>query len=220
MGVREVEVHDRYLGLPTMVGRSKKGITRGVKEKLWKKLQRWKGMVLSKAGREVMIKAVAQSLPTYAMSVFKFPSSFCDELRSLVAQFWWGQKQGERKIHWVSCKKLCRPKEEGGLGFRDFKLFNWALLGKQAWRLIQKPGSLLEQLLRARYYPSSSFMAAELGTLPSYTWRGIWEAKWVVRRGMRWRVGNGKEFGFGRILGSRILNRGGFYHLGETQTLT
>ncbi|XP_056686879.1 uncharacterized mitochondrial protein AtMg00310-like [Spinacia oleracea] len=110
-------------------------------------------MVLSKAGREIMIKAVAQSLPTYAMSVFKFPSSFCDEMRSLVSQFWWGQKQGERKIHWIAWKKLCRPKEEGGLGFRDFKLFNWALLGKQAWRLLTQPGSLLEQILKAGTTP-------------------------------------------------------------------
>lgn len=30
-------------------------------------------------------------------------------------------------------------------------------------------------------------------TLPSYTRRGIWEAKWVVRRGVRWRVGNGES---------------------------
>lgn len=121
-------------------------ITRGVKEKLWKKLQGWKGMVLSKAGREVTIKAVAPSLPTYAMSVFKFSSSFCDEMRSLVSQFWWGQKHNERKIHWVAWKKLCKPKEAGGIGFRDMKMFNWALLGKQAWRLAISQGSLAEQI--------------------------------------------------------------------------
>ncbi|XP_021721937.1 uncharacterized protein LOC110689456 [Chenopodium quinoa] len=145
-GVRVVDIHDRYLGLPTVVGRSKKVITKGITEKLWKKLQGWKGMVLSKAGREVMIKAVAQSLPTYAISVFKFPSSFCDELKSLVAQFWWGQKQGERKLHWLAWKKLCRSKKEGGLRFRDFKLFNRDLLGKQAWRLVAQHGSLIERV--------------------------------------------------------------------------
>ncbi|XP_021761424.1 uncharacterized protein LOC110726278 [Chenopodium quinoa] len=121
LGVRLVDVHDRYLVLSTVVGRSKKVITRGVKEKLWKKLQGWKGMVLSKAGREVMIKAVAQSLPTYAMSVFKFPSSFCDELRSLVAQFWWGQKQGERKIHWLLGRNCVGGRKEGwGSGISSF----------------------------------------------------------------------------------------------------
>ncbi|XP_021715945.1 uncharacterized protein LOC110683843 [Chenopodium quinoa] len=193
LGVRMVDIHDRYLGLPTVVGRSKKVITKGVKEKLWKKLQGWKGMVLSKAGWEVMIKEVAQSLPTYAMSVFKLPSSFCDELRSLVAQFWWGKKQGERKIHWLSWKKLCRPKKEGGMGLRDPKLFNWALLGKQAWRLVLKPGTLIEQVLKGRYYPNSTFMEANLGVNSSYTWRGIAEARWVVRRGMRWRIEDGES---------------------------
>uniref|UniRef100_A0A803MR95 RNase H type-1 domain-containing protein n=1 Tax=Chenopodium quinoa TaxID=63459 RepID=A0A803MR95_CHEQI len=131
---------------------------------------RVEGEVLSKAGRKVMIKAVAQYLPTYAMSVLKFPS-FCDEIRSLVAQFCWDQKQGERKIHSLAWKKLCKPKGKGGLGFRDFKLFNWALLGKQAWRLIMKPNSLLERVLKGQYYPLSSFMEADLGNCPSYTWR-------------------------------------------------
>lgn len=56
-------------------------------------------MALFKVGKEVMTKAVAQSLPTYAMSVFKIPSSFYEEIYSLISQFWWGQENGERKIH-------------------------------------------------------------------------------------------------------------------------
>lgn len=89
-------------------------------------------MVLSKAGKEVMIKTVAQSLHTYARSVLNFPSSFCDDIRSLISKFWWGKKSGEKKIHWIAWEKLCRPKSEDGLGFRDVKMFNWALLGNQS----------------------------------------------------------------------------------------
>lgn len=44
-------------------------------------------MILSKAGKEILIKAIAQSIPTYVISVFMIPSSFCDELRSFVSQF-------------------------------------------------------------------------------------------------------------------------------------
>ncbi|XP_021766279.1 uncharacterized protein LOC110730762 [Chenopodium quinoa] len=38
-------------------------------------------------------------------------------------------------------------------------------------------------------------MDSQLGTSPSYTWRGIWESKWVLRRGICWRVGNGANIG-------------------------
>lgn len=88
LGVRLVAKHEKYLGFSTVVRRSKKVIMKGVKEKIWKKLQGWKVMILSKAENEVLIKAIAQSIPTYVMSVFKIPSSFCDEICFLVAQFW------------------------------------------------------------------------------------------------------------------------------------
>ena len=92
LGVRLVTNHEKYLGVPAVVGRSKKALMKGLQEKLWKKLQGWKGMILSKPGREVLIKAVAQSIPTYVMSVFKLPSSFCNELDPL-----WPNSGGDRK---------------------------------------------------------------------------------------------------------------------------
>lgn len=63
-------------------------------------------MILSKTGREVMIKVVAQSLPTYGMSALNFSTSFCDEIKSLIAQFWLRHKiMKERFIG--SLEKLC-----------------------------------------------------------------------------------------------------------------
>ena len=43
---------------------------------------------MSKASKEVMIKVVAQAIPTYTMSCFKIPDSFCDEMISLIRNFW------------------------------------------------------------------------------------------------------------------------------------
>lgn len=47
---------------------------------------------------EVLIKAVAQAVLTYTISCFKLPNSICDELTSMVSQFWWGQKKEEKKM--------------------------------------------------------------------------------------------------------------------------
>jgi len=68
--VKEVEKFDSYLGLPTLIGRRKYDTFAFLKERVWKKMQGWKGKLLSRAGKEVLIKAMAQSIPTYTMGVF------------------------------------------------------------------------------------------------------------------------------------------------------
>ena len=96
-----------------------------------RKIARWKGKLLLRAGKEILIKAVAQTAPTYTMSYFRIPDPFCKELNAMVRNFWWEQKENERKMAWVSWEKMCQKKKDGGLGFRDLKAFNLALLAKQ-----------------------------------------------------------------------------------------
>ena len=43
--------------------------------------------MLSKAGKEILIKAVVQAIPTYTMSYFKLPDSLCEELMSMMGPF-------------------------------------------------------------------------------------------------------------------------------------
>ena len=69
-----------------------------LKEKLARKLAGWKEKLLSRAGKEILIKVVAQAVPTYTMSCFKLLDSICEELTSMVRNFWWGQKVDERKM--------------------------------------------------------------------------------------------------------------------------
>jgi len=81
----------------------------------------------------------------------------------------------------------------GGMGFRDLKNFNEALLAKQAWRLATDDKSLLHRVLKAKYFPHSSFLEAFRGNNSSYTWRSIWGAKCLLLEGLKWRIGNGKS---------------------------
>ena len=106
LGVTEVERFESYLGLPTLVGRAKYQTFSFLKDRVWKKIQGWKGKLLSRAGKEILIKAVAQSIPTYTMGVFLLSVELCDKLNALCARFWWAQVGNERKIHWKSWDSL------------------------------------------------------------------------------------------------------------------
>lgn len=88
--------------MPSLVGKNKRNTFNDIKDKLRKKLAGWKDKLLSKAGKEILIKAVAQPIPTYTMSYFKLPDSLCEELTSMIRNFWWGQKQEEKKVAWLS----------------------------------------------------------------------------------------------------------------------
>ena len=147
--------------------------------------------LISWAGREVLIKAVAQAIPTYAMSVFKLPTNLCNARQSIINQFWWSTDQRRRKIHWVSSNRLCDRKDDGGFSFREIEDFNDAILAKQIedfndailakqiWRFLQDESSLVYRIFRARYFPHGRIMKAELGTKPSFTCRNLWGA-WEI----------------------------------------
>lgn len=125
------------------------------------------------------------------MSCFKLPRGFCEYLNMLIRKFRWGSKEGKCKPHWVSWKTMTQPKGMGGLGFKDFELFNVAMLARQAWRLMQNPETLSARLLKSIYFPNSSILHASLGGHPGQVWRAIIEGRDTLKQGLIRRIGNG-----------------------------
>lgn len=72
------------------------------------------------------------------------------------------------------------------MGFKDIRAFNQALLAKQGWRVLTNESSLLHQIYKAKYFSHTTFMESKLRHAPSYTWRGIWETKSLLKKGFRW----------------------------------
>ena len=80
----------------------------------------------------ILIHAVLTSILIYFFSFFRVPTKIVDKLVSIQRRFLWGGASEQRKIAWVKWKTMCLPKDKGGLGIKDIKTFNTALLGK--WR--------------------------------------------------------------------------------------
>ena len=116
------------------------------------------------------------------MSCFKLLKELINEIETLIRKFWWGYRGEQRKIHWVAWDKMCKPKGEGGMGFRELGKFNDLLLAKKIWRLANNEESL-HKIFKAKFFPNCSIMECETLNKGSYAWRSIIKAKHVIDLG-------------------------------------
>ncbi|XP_017972505.1 PREDICTED: uncharacterized protein LOC18604375 [Theobroma cacao] len=97
LGIKNEQWEGFYLGMPLISGGSKRQIFSYVKARVTKRVLNWKNKFLSAAGRETLIKAVAQAVPNYVMSCFKLPKAICKYIDSVIARFWWNGDDSKRK---------------------------------------------------------------------------------------------------------------------------
>ena len=182
---------EKYLGLPTAIGRSSDDQFEHIVASIKKLVNGWAPKLLNSAGREVLIKSICQAILTYSMSCFKLSKKLLKKITAVVARFWWGGDETKRKMHWVKWEELTSPKGWGGMGFKDFGLFNKAMLAKQGWRLLSKPDSLCARVLKGKYYNEGNFMSAGNKRNSSHTWKAILYGREALKLGLIKRIGDG-----------------------------
>jgi hypothetical protein len=193
IGISFEALSEKYLGLPTAVGCSKEGSFKNLPERSWGKVHGWKGQGLSMDGKGTLIKSVLQAVPTYPMGCFHLSKKTCSKLTSIATGFWWGSADAKRKVPWISWDRMCVAKRNGGLGFRNFAVFNQALLAKQSWRMITNPSSLCSRVLSARYLKDGDILTASAPKFGSFTWKSILHGRDLLKEGLVWRIGNGQK---------------------------
>ncbi|CAA7037615.1 unnamed protein product [Microthlaspi erraticum] len=161
LGIGNVGGMGQYLGIPESMGGAKTKIFSFLIDRQHKRINGWNSKWLSKGGK------------------------------SAVSNFWWSSTGQTRGMHWLAWKKLCRHKNDGGLGFRVIEDFNTALLAKQLWRLMDNPDSLFSRVFKGRYYRNTTPLEPIKSYSPSYGWQSIISARPLVNKGLIKRVGSG-----------------------------
>jgi len=141
----------KYLGLEVGGNPRKSKFWEPVLNKLKDRLSVWKGRFLSLAGRVCLLKSVLTSIPLYYLSLYKAPTLICKSIIRIQRRFLWGWGKENKFINWVSWEVVCKSTEEGGLGVRDIKKFNTALLAKWRWRYISEDMGKWKELLESKY---------------------------------------------------------------------
>ncbi|XP_023918994.1 uncharacterized protein LOC112030543 [Quercus suber] len=99
LGAQVIRQHETFLGLPSLIGRSKTNTFAQLKAKVAKKLAGWKEKLFSTARKEALIEAVAQAVLTHTMSCFKLPNAICDELTSMAVSSGGGRRRRRKGLH-------------------------------------------------------------------------------------------------------------------------
>lgn len=79
---------EKYLWLPTIIGRAKAAAFNSLMDRVWGLFTNWKTKMLSAVGKEILLKAILLAIPTYTMGIFQLPHSIILKLDRMMKKFW------------------------------------------------------------------------------------------------------------------------------------
>ncbi|GLT59701.1 hypothetical protein SLA2020_325060 [Shorea laevis] len=151
------------------------------------------------------------------MSILKILKIVLHELVCFQRKFLWGYTEEKNRIAWLSWEKVCKGRNEGGLGVLDIECWNTALLGKWWDRFGKEEHSIWKKVIVDKFYGGGTVwdvkevQTRNLSTL----WRNIVSLRderdrgaWMSREGFHWKLGMGDKIKFwkDKWVRTKILN--------------
>ncbi|XP_073060321.1 uncharacterized protein [Primulina eburnea] len=127
----------RYLGVPLAARNLRSSDYSKLVESIAAKFNSWPRQSLSYAGKIELVRSVVQGIECFWLSILPIPNCIIDSIHSLCRKFVWPTKHPP--IAWVT---LCKSIDDGGLGLKNLKCWNKALIAKTLWKIQMRKESL------------------------------------------------------------------------------
>lgn len=182
-----------YLGVKISAKKLNKDDCQFLIDRIVARIRSWGSRTLSYAGRCQLVNSVLLNLHSYWASIFVLPKKVLDGVISICRSFLWDGKSVSNKSPLVAWDFLCRPKKQGGLGFKESHTWNAALLGKYIWSVANKEENLWVKWIDHVYLKGKDWKHYAPTTTASWYWRQLTHIKDRFRSGY-----SGDKWAFGK----------------------
>ncbi|XP_026377852.1 uncharacterized protein LOC113272180 [Papaver somniferum] len=165
---------EKYLGIPLLLHRSRKKNCWPILEHMSARLQGWSSKIINQAGKTTQLNSVLITMSMYHMKVLKLPDTTIHHMEQLHRNYWWNSSSNHRKKHFISWEKMNFPKRLGGLGLKQLRHYNSAMLAKLSWNIIHSPDDHYVQLLKSKYFPYHDIKCEPPPNIKNSSW--IWQS--------------------------------------------
>ncbi|KAG7572003.1 Reverse transcriptase domain [Arabidopsis suecica] len=184
----------RYLGLPLVTKRLSAADYRPLVEQIRKRIESWTSRFLSFAGRLNLISSILWSICNFWLAAYRLPNTCIREVEKLCSAFLWSGTDLNSHKAKISWEKVCRPKQEGGLGLRSLKEANTVCCLKLIWRIVSHSNSLWVNWIQTFILKQDSLWSLTNGTtVGSWIWRKLLKYRTMAKPFCRVEVCNGEK---------------------------
>ncbi|XP_074305950.1 uncharacterized protein LOC141641178 [Silene latifolia] len=172
-GIHRGSLPFKYLGVPISSKKLTKAEGQKLTDRIVARIRGWGTQHLTYAGRLTLVNSVLNTLHSYWASIFLIPNGILNRINNLCRNFLWkgsSDYKGAPNVNWDHC---FLPKEEGGLGIKDIKKWNKALLGKYVWWLANKKDHLWVRWVSHVYMKDTPWNVYVAPSDCSWPWKKI-----------------------------------------------
>ncbi|GAV83739.1 hypothetical protein CFOL_v3_27185 [Cephalotus follicularis] len=154
----------------------------------------WLSSSLSFSGRLQLTLSSLFSILVFWCSTLMLLVAIMKECEAILRRFLWHGNGNYKKGGELAWNKVCRPKEEGGLGIKSTRAWNFAAILKHGWEICHKKKSVWTDWCYEVLLKEENFWHISVRSNCFWSWRKILQCRRILAQNLLYEVKNGKRF--------------------------